>query len=93
MIINRIIRVWIGMCVRLDELPLDQPAMITGIDWASLGEAPALRLRALGFETGVAVEALHKGVLWSRDPLAVRVGRMTIALRRVQAAAIEVAAI
>lgn len=76
--------------MQLDELPLDQPAVITGIDWAKLGENPALRLRALGFDVGVAVEALHKGILWTRDPLAVRVGRMTVALRRAQAATIAV---
>lgn len=46
------------------------------------------RLRALGLEEGVAVEALHKGILFWRDPIAVRVGRMTIALRRKAAAAI-----
>lgn len=79
--------------MRLDELPLDQPAIITGIDWAMLGEGSARRLRALGFETGVMVEALHKGVFWWRDPIAIRVGRMTIALRKAQAAAIAVSVV
>lgn len=76
--------------MRLDELPLDQTAVITGIDWASLGDGPSRRLRALGFEVGVVVEALHKGIFWSRDPIAIRVGRMTIALRKIQAARISV---
>lgn len=76
--------------MQLDELPLGQQALITGIDWSLLGEAPSRRLRALGFEAGVTIQALHKGVFWSRDPMAIRVGRMTIALRRIQAAAIAV---
>ena len=45
-------------------------------------------MRALGLEEGVAIEALHKGILFWRDPLAIRVGRMTIALRRKAAAAV-----
>jgi ferrous iron transport protein A len=47
-------------------------------------------LRALGFDAGVTVEPLHRGVFGSRDPIAVRIGRMQVALRRTQAAAIEV---
>ena len=53
-----------------------------------LGETAARRLRALGFDDGVAVEALHKGGMIAKDPIAVRVGRMTVALRKLQAAAI-----
>jgi len=46
-------------------------------------------LRSLGFEPGVTIEALHKGILMWRDPLAVRIGRMTVALRTKVAAAID----
>jgi ferrous iron transport protein A len=48
------------------------------------------RLRALGIDTGARVALAHRGVFGGRDPLAVMVGRMTVALRRVHAAAMEV---
>ncbi|HYZ47991.1 MAG TPA: FeoA family protein, partial [Sphingomonas sp.] len=50
----------------------------------------AKRLRELGFDEGVAIEALHRGSLFARDPIAFRVGRMTVAIRRAQARAIRV---
>ena len=46
-------------------------------------------MRALGFEPGVEVSMAHHGVFGGRDPVAVSIGRMTIALRKVQAAAIS----
>ncbi len=75
--------------LRLDELPLNTPAVIEHVDWERLGDG-ARRLRALGFDHGVAVEPLHRGGLFGRDPIACRVGRMTVALRRAQAAAVTV---
>jgi len=74
--------------VRLDQLPLHRVSRIASIDWIGLGDGEARRLRELGFDDGVAIEALHKGVLLG--PIACRVGRMTIALRRAQAAAVIV---
>ena len=47
-------------------------------------------LRALGVDEGAEVSVVHRGVFGTRDPLALRIGRMTIALRRVHARAIEV---
>jgi ferrous iron transport protein A len=78
-----------GMTLRLDQLPFRTPAMVTGIDWSCLSEADARRLRNLGFDEGVTIEALH-GAPFGKDPLAVRVGRMTIAMRRAQARAVSV---
>lgn len=75
--------------MQLDHLPLNQIAIIKGIDWETLPDQEGHRLRALGFEPGVTIEALHKGILMWRDPLAVRVGRMTVALRTNVAAAID----
>jgi ferrous iron transport protein A len=75
----------------LDQLPLNQPASISSINWKLLGEAGARRLRALGFDSGVVVEALHYGGMIAKDPIAVKVGRMTVALRKAQAAAVELA--
>lgn len=76
--------------MRLDELPLRQAAHIDAIDWPALGAAEARRLRELGFDEGVAVEALHRGGWFGRDPIALKVGRMTVAIRRAHAAAIRV---
>jgi len=77
------------MTLRLDELPFRTPAMVTGIDWSRLTETDARRLRNLGFDEGVRIEALH-GAPFGRDPLAVRVGRMVVAMRRAQARAVSV---
>jgi ferrous iron transport protein A len=77
--------------LRLDELPLRRAATVAGIDGAALRPAEARRLRELGFDAGVAIEALHVGPI-GRDPIACRIGRMTIALRRATAAAIHVEA-
>lgn len=77
--------------MRLDELPLNQPATITHIRWDSFEVGAARRLRALGFDEDMTVEAIHAGGLVARDPIACRIGRMTVAIRRIHAALIEVA--
>ena len=74
--------------VQLDDLPLNSQARVRTIDWAAIPESEGHRLRSLGLEEGVEVEALHKGILFWRDPIAVRVGRMRIAMRRKIASAI-----
>ena len=73
----------------LDQLPFRTPATVTAIDWTRLSEVDAQRLRNLGFDEGVAIESLH-GAPFGKDPLAVRIGRMTVAMRRAQARAITV---
>jgi ferrous iron transport protein A len=73
----------------LDRLALGQRASIAAIDWPSLDESEASRLRHFGFDEGVIVEALHLGPL-GRDPIAIRVGRMTVAIRRKHAGAVRV---
>lgn len=77
------------MKLSLDQIPFRTPAYVTGIAWSSLSESDARRLRNLGFDEGVEVETLH-GAPFGKDPLAVRVGRMMIAMRRVQARAVSV---
>ena len=74
--------------VQLDQIPLNKSAVVRAIDWSAMPESEGHRLRSLGLEEGVGIEALHKGILLWKDPIAVRVGRMTIALRRKVAAAI-----
>ncbi len=80
------------MATTLDQLPFRAPATVTAIDWSRLPEPDARRLRNLGFDEGVRVESLH-GAPFGRDPLAVRIGRMMIAMRRAQAQAVSVAVV
>ena len=74
--------------MRLDQLPLRQTSRIASVDWAGLTPREGQRLRELGFDDGVAIEALHRGAM--KGPLACRVGRMIIALRSGVAAAVTV---
>lgn len=80
----------IAPSLSLETLPRLAHATVHLIDWARLGEAEARRLRELGFDEGVEVEVLHRAAL-GRGPVACRIGRMTVALRRAVAAAILVA--
>jgi len=79
------------MMLRLDQLPLRTPATVAEIRWAALTPAEARRLRNLGLDEGVQIEALHSGPI-GRDPLAVRIGRMMVAIRRAHAETITVEA-
>ena len=71
-------------------LPFRKEAIVTRIDWDGLGIRDSRRLRELGFDEGVAVEPLHAAGWVVRDPIAVRIGRMTVAIRRAQALRIAV---
>ena len=75
--------------ISLDQLKVGKRASIASIEWAALEESEAHRLKHFGFDEGVKVEPLHLGPL-GRDPLAIRVGRMTVAIRRAQARAVRV---
>lgn len=75
-------------CLRLDQLPLRQQSRIASINWDGLEPREARRLRELGFDDGVGIEALHRGAL--KGPLACRVGRMIVALRHGVAASVIV---
>ena len=75
--------------VTLDLLEVGTAARVVAIDWPSLDPAEANRLRHFGFDDGVIVETLHLGP-FGRDPIAIRVGRMTVAIRRAHARAIRV---
>jgi ferrous iron transport protein A len=77
------------MTLSLDELPYRTPAKVASIDWDGLDSSSAQRLRNLGLDEGVVVEALHGGPV-GRCPMAIRIGRMTVALRRVHARTIRV---
>ena len=75
--------------IALDLLEVGRRGRVVSIDWDSLDTAEANRLRHFGFDDGVMVEPLHLGPL-GRDPIAIRVGRMTVAIRRAHARAVRV---
>lgn len=77
----------------LDLLPVGRRARIIAVDWSQLVEEEARRLRALGIDEGARVAVSHRGVFGGRDPIALMIGRMTVALRRAHARAMEVEAL
>lgn len=74
----------------LDLLPTDRKARIVDVDWNTLVPEEARRLRALGVEPGAVLSVAHRGVFGGRDPIALTIGRMTVAVRKAHAVAIEV---
>ncbi len=77
----------------LAERPRGSVSRIVAVDWDTLAPEEARRLRALGIDDGVTVKLAHRGIFSGRDPLALEIGRMTIAVRRVHAEAITVEAV
>lgn len=76
----------------LDLLPPRRPAEIVAVDWSALAPEEAKRLRALGIEEGARVAVAHRGIFAGRDPIALEIGRMTVAIRRSHARAMTVEA-
>ncbi|MCB2061525.1 MAG: FeoA family protein [Novosphingobium sp.] len=74
----------------LDLLPIGQRARIVAVDWSRVVDEEAQRLRALGLDEGAKVTVAHRGVFGGRDPLAVMIGRMNVAMRRAHAQAMQV---
>lgn len=74
----------------LESLPRHQRATVSAIEWDRLDGPQARRLREFGFDEGVAVEVLHRAGVRG-GPIACRIGRMTVAIRRAVAAAVHVA--
>ena len=66
----------------LDQLPPRRRAEIVAIDWPALAPDEAKRLRALGVDLGARVAVAHRGVFGGHDPIALLIGRMTLAVRR-----------
>ena len=75
----------------LDSLPRGVPAVVAGLRQAEDGRASAmaLRLMEIGFLPGEPVRVIASGFP-SADPLAVRIGQATFALRRHEAALVQV---
>lgn len=78
------------LSIVLAHLPRMHAGTVAAVDWHALAEPEARRLRELGLDEGVEVELLHRSGLLGRGPIACRIGRMTVALRRHVAAAIHV---
>jgi ferrous iron transport protein A len=76
--------------IGLDVIARGQLARIVAVDWAAFVPEEAKRLQALGVEAGAMVSVAHRGIFAGRDPLALRIGRMVVAVRRVHARAISV---
>ena len=73
----------------LSDLRRGDCAHVVGLEGRFEDEVVLRRLCEMGFEEGAAVELTHVGPLGG-DPLAVRVGQMTVALRRAEAMRIRV---
>ncbi len=86
----------------MTSIPLSEPlgtcmpgfsGTITGFtsDNKDIESASVEQLREMGFTEGLDIAVLHQNP-FGRDPIAVRVGAMTIALRRQQANLVQVTA-
>ena len=76
---------------KLDSAQLGVAVRISRIDWDSMSHDEGRRLREFGLMEGIEVTPLPRGSLFSRDPLALSIGRMQVIIRARQAAMIEVA--
>ncbi len=77
----------------LDQLDRGQRATVLSVDWANVAPEDAKRLQAMGLDEGANVAVAHRGVFGGVDPLTVIVGRTTVAVRRIHAAAMTVEAV
>ncbi|HMD72567.1 MAG TPA: FeoA family protein [Steroidobacteraceae bacterium] len=78
-------------CVGLADLPPGMPARVVSVAAVDADTPPELarRLSELGFLPGELVHIVRRG-LFAREPIAVRVGTGTFALRLFEAACIRV---
>lgn len=74
----------------LDSLPIGQRARIIAVDWSVLAPDEGQRLRALGIDEGARVAVSHRGIFAGHDPIAIMIGRMSVAIRRAHARAMTV---
>ncbi len=78
----------------LSDLNKGDEAIILGFEAARCQDSEFARdledrLLEIGFEEGLTVKILHEGPI-SRDPIAVRIGQMTVGLRRMEANAVKI---
>jgi ferrous iron transport protein A len=79
------------MDLALSEAATGVPMVVAGLDVRAGSPDLLARLRELGFMEGEPVRVLRRGQPGG-EPLAVRIGVSTFALRRVEAACVRVAA-
>ncbi|MDP2870610.1 FeoA family protein [Methyloversatilis sp.] len=77
--------------MRLSDAETGAPMVVIGLDDRAGLPDLQMRLRELGFMEGEAVCVLRRGQPGG-EPLAVRIGVSTFALRRIEAACVRVAA-
>jgi len=78
------------MTALLDKATLGVAVRIARIDWTAMTDDEGRRLREFGLMEGCEVTPRHRGSIFSRDPLALTIGRMQVIIRAKQAAVIEV---
>jgi ferrous iron transport protein A len=76
--------------MKLEALDRGVEARIVSVDWSAIAPEEGKRLRALGIDQGAQISISHRGIFGGKDPIAILIGRMTIAIRRVHAAAMSV---
>ena len=74
----------------LDQIAPGARAEIIAVSWDALAPDEAKRLRALGLDEGAHVAVAHRGIFFGSDPMAIILGRTTIAIRRAHARAMQV---
>ncbi len=79
----------IGEALKLSELPRRIAATVESVEDQAPNDAIARRLRELGFVKGERVEVMAAGPL-SAEPLLIQIGYTRFALRRSEAARVQV---
>lgn len=74
----------------LADCAIGTSVRVLAVDWDQLDPAEGRRLRALGLDAGAVLRLAHRGIFVGRDPIAIEIGRMMIALRRAHAQAVSV---
>lgn len=77
--------------MRLSELPKGSPAIVDRVNDAHTADPIAQRLRDLGFVDGEPVRVVAVGPMGG-DPLLIQIGYTRFALRRAEAARVDVRA-
>ncbi|WP_083942933.1 FeoA family protein [Sphingomonas soli] len=67
--------------IPVGDLTAMHPGVVSAIDWHKFAANEARRLREFGLDEGVEVELLQPSG-WLGGPMSLRIGRMTVALRK-----------
>jgi ferrous iron transport protein A len=81
-----------SLSVSLDQIPLGRAHVVERLESPSVSSDWVRRLEEIGFMPGERVMLMARGA-FGGDPLVVRVGLSTFALRRAEAACIHVGAV